>query len=45
MKKLFGGADCEAGRFFAVKWAESHEIGATFFQLNKTANDLHHINA
>jgi hypothetical protein len=45
MKKLFGGADCEAGRFFAVKWAEPHEIGATFFQLNKTANDLHHINA
>ena len=45
MKKLFGGADCEAGRFFAVKGAKAHEIGTAFFQLHKAANDLHHIYA
>jgi len=43
MKKLFGGADCEAGRFFAVKGTKSHEICAAFFQLDEAANDLHHI--
>jgi hypothetical protein len=45
MKKLFGGADCEAGRFFAVKGAKAHEICTAFFQLHKAANDLHHIDA
>ena len=43
VEELFGGADCEAGRFFAVKGAEAHEISAAFFQLNEAANHLHHI--
>ena len=45
MKKLFGGADCETGRFFAVKGAKAHEICTAFFQLHEAANDLHHIDA
>ena len=40
MKKLFGGADCEAGRFFAVKGAKAHEIGTAFFQLHKAAKKV-----
>ena len=43
VKKLFGGADREAGRFFAMKGAKAHEISAAFFQLNEAANHLHHI--
>jgi hypothetical protein len=45
VKKLLGGADCETGRFFAMKGTKPHEICATFFQLDEAANDLHHIYA
>jgi len=45
VEELFGGADCEAGRFFAMKGAEAHEISAAFFQLYEATHDLHHINA
>ena len=31
MKKLFGGADCEAGGFLAVERTQTHEIGPPFF--------------
>ena len=45
MEKLFGGADREAWRFFTMKRAQAHEIGAPFFKLNIAADNLHDINA
>lgn len=45
MEKLFGGADCKAGGFLAMKWAQTHEIGAAFFELDIAADHLHDINA
>jgi hypothetical protein len=45
MEKLFGGADRKAWRFFTMKRAQAHEIGAPFFELNIAADNLHDINA
>ena len=45
MKKLFCGADCKTGRFFTVEWAEAHEIGAAFFELDIATHNLHNIDA
>ena len=45
MEKLFGGADCETGGFFAMERAQAHEVGAAFFELDIAAHHLHDINA
>jgi len=43
--ELFGGADAEGGRFFAVEGAQPHEVGAAFFELHMAAHDVHHVGA
>lgn len=43
--ELFGGADAEGGRFFTMKGAQPHEIGATLLELHIAAHDVHHVNA
>ena len=43
--ELFGRADRERGRFFAVKRAQAHVVGAPLFELHVAAHDLHHIRA
>ena len=40
VKKLFGGADCEAGGFFAMKWTKPHKVSTAFFQLNEELEEL-----
>ena len=45
MKKLFCAADCKTGRFFTVKGAQAHEIGAAFFELDIATHNLHNIDA
>jgi hypothetical protein len=45
MEKLFGRTDRKTGRFFAMKWAETHEISAPFFQLDIASHHLHDIYA
>ena len=43
--KLLGRADRERGRFFAMKRAQAHEVGAPFFELHIAAHDFHHVSA
>ena len=45
VEKLLGRADRERGRLFAMKRAQAHVIGATFFQLHIATHDVHHIGA
>ena len=45
VKKLFAGADGEGRRFFTMKWAQAHEIGAAFFELHVAAHDVDHVDA
>ena len=45
MEKLFGGADRKRGRFFPMKRAQAHVIGAALFQRHIAAHHLHHIGA
>jgi len=41
--ELFRGADAEGGRFFAMKRAQAHEVGAAFFELHIAADDIDHV--
>ena len=43
--ELLGRADRKRGRFFAMKRAQAHVIGAAFFQLHIAPNDVHDIGA
>ena len=43
MKKLFGRTDRETGGFLAMKWAQAHEVGAAFFELDIAAHHLHDV--
>ena len=43
--ELFGGADAERGRFFAVEGAQAHEIGAALFELHVATHHVDHIDA
>ena len=45
VKKLFGRADAEGRRFFAVERAQPHEIGTAFFQLHIAADQLDDVGA
>jgi hypothetical protein len=45
MVELLGRTDREAGRFFAVKRAQAHEIRAAFFQLHVTSDNVNDIDA
>ena len=41
--ELLGRADAEGGRFFAMKRAQAHEIGAAFFELHRAPDDIDHV--
>ena len=41
--ELLGGAHAEGGGFLAMKWAQTHEIGTAFFQLDMSAHNVHHV--
>jgi hypothetical protein len=43
VEELFGGADAEAGGFFAVKGAQAHEVGAALLELDVLAHHLDHV--
>ena len=43
--ELLGGADRKRGRLFAVKRAQTRQIGPRLFQLHMAANHVHHVNA
>ena len=41
--ELFGGADAERWRFFAVEGAQPHEVGAALFKLNVAPDDVNDV--
>ncbi len=43
--KLLGRANRETGRFFVMKGAQTHEVCATFFELDVLTHHIDNINA